>query len=247
MSENTRKGDDTHLGGLSKEFPRTTAGLLDQLRHPFGPDGRAGLEELCRRYWKPVYSFIRIGWAKSNEDAKDLTQAFFAWLLEGDVLSRYQKERAAFRRFLKALVKGFLSETHRASKRIKRGGETKFLRFDDEDCSFEEVLADPRAADPEKAFDQAWLVALMKHAVDRVRGRFQAAQFRVFEEHALSQEATRPTYAEIATRLGMKESQVHDTLVAVHRELRKEIQVEIARQTGSQEEFEEEWNALFGA
>lgn len=251
MDKNPRKMNDTSLGGLSKDFPRTTGGFLDRIRDRFGPEGRAGLEELCRRYWKPVYFFIRTGWAKSNDDAKDLAQAFFAWLMETDVLSRYQSDRASFRIFLKALVRGFIADHHKASKRLKRGGEAKFLRFEDENLSLEEILEDPRTPDPESIFDQAWLVALMKHAVDGVKRRYaadgRAAQFRVFEEQALPQGPARPTYSEIASRLGLKESQVHDILVAIHRALREEIREELARQTRSREEFDEEWNALFGA
>ncbi len=85
---------DTSLGGPHRGFPATTWGMVRQLADSSGSQRREGLEALCRRYWKPVYRYLRIGFAKSNDDAKDLTQAFFAWLLEGDVLERYRPDRA---------------------------------------------------------------------------------------------------------------------------------------------------------
>lgn len=66
---------DTSLGGGNRQFPQTTWGLVARLRET--TQHRAALEDLCRRYWKPVYSWIRAAWSKPAEDAKDLTQAFF--------------------------------------------------------------------------------------------------------------------------------------------------------------------------
>src|SRR5258706_11610025 len=94
---------DTSLGGDHKRFPETTWSLVSKLRTPGeGPD-RAGLETLCHRYWKPVYRYVRMAWAKSNDEAKDLVQAFFLWLLEGDALAKYEPGRGSFRGYLKLL------------------------------------------------------------------------------------------------------------------------------------------------
>ena len=250
MTKKVGLGQDTHLGGAFKDFPRTTSGFLNEICHPFGPGGKAGLEKLCERYWKPIYFFIRVGCARSNEDAKDLTQAFFAWVFESDVLAQYESRRASFRQFLKALVRGFLSDQRKAASRQKRGGNVSFVRIEDENLDLEPVLSDPKAKDPDKVFDQAWLMALMTHAVQRVRERYagqdRQADFRIFEEYDLLETTAEPTYAELAGRLRLKESQVRDTLATVRQEVRDEIRAELARQTGSAEEFEEEWKALMG-
>ena len=82
-------GSDTSIGGAAGAFPNTTWGLVSR----FGADAtrhrRDSFETLCRRYWKPVYRTLRITRAKSNDDAKDITQAFFLWLTEGETLRRY--------------------------------------------------------------------------------------------------------------------------------------------------------------
>src|SRR5579863_5456306 len=99
---------DTSLGGDQRGFPETLSELLVGIRHPSPDVRRAALEQLCRNYWKPIYGYIRVGWAKSNEDAKDLTQAFLSWLSEGGRLERYDPGRASFKTFLKSLLRHFL-------------------------------------------------------------------------------------------------------------------------------------------
>ena len=75
------KSSETSLGGTAQGFPNTLWEEISQARASDAGDRRAGLEELCRRYWKPIYRYVRIAFAKSNEDAKDLTQAFLLWLM----------------------------------------------------------------------------------------------------------------------------------------------------------------------
>ncbi|HLF92825.1 MAG TPA: sigma-70 family RNA polymerase sigma factor [Planctomycetota bacterium] len=232
-----KRAGDTSLGGSQKDFPKTAWELIA------GP-GRAGLEELCRRYWKPVYHYLRVGWARSNEDAKDLTQAFFLWLVEEELVKRYEPGRAAFRTYLKSLLKHFVQDHDKAAHRLKRGGGLRMLGLD-------EAVPDSKSTDPEQAFDQAWLAELMGRAVDRVRERFRSsgreAQVRVFEEYNLSPSGDRPTYAALAEKLGLKEGDVKNHLFAVREEIRKEIRDELSRMTAGPRELEEEWNAFFGA
>src|SRR5436309_796860 len=99
---------DTSLGGPREDFPKTIGDMVARARDPSAEVRRLGFEELGRQYWKPIYRYARVAWAKSNEDAKDLTQAFFLWLMEGDALDRYLPGRGSFRSFLKALLRHFL-------------------------------------------------------------------------------------------------------------------------------------------
>lgn len=237
---------DTTLGGSRSDFPKTLSELISRARDASGGEGRAALEELCRRYWKPVYHYLRLGWTRSNEDAKDLTQAFFLWIVEDELLKRYEPERAAFRTYLKSLLKHFVQDHDKAVARLKRGGGVRILPLDGEGG----LVADPKAVDPEKAFDQAWLSALMAHAVDRVRARFlqegKELPFRVFEQYSLRPPAERPTYAELGRGLGIGEDAVKNHLFAVREEIRKEIRRELSNTTSGPRELEDEWNAFFG-
>ncbi len=244
-----KNAGDTTLGGSEKDFPKTVWELVSRAREGPEGDGRAALEELCRRYWKPVYTYLRVGWARSNEDAKDLTQAFFLWLVEDDLLKRYDRGRAAFRTYLKSLLKHFVQDHDKAIHRLKRGGGILILELDGGKGAGGD-LPDPKAADPEQAFDQAWLSALMALAIDRVKARFsdgrREVQFRVFEQYSLLPPGERPTYAALARTLGLGEDDVKNHLFTVREEIRKEIRRELSNTTGGPGELEDEWNAFFG-
>lgn len=239
---------DTSLGGGRRGFPETTWGMISRLRDPGVARYREGLEDLAARYWKPVYRYIRIGRTKSNEEAKDLTQAFFLWLLDGDALRRYVPEKGAFRAYLKIILSRFVRDQDRVAESLKRGGAARRIPLDEEFLSAE-VVADPKAADPEKEFDRAWAREVSERAIERVRARFAAegreAAFRAFEEYALRGE--RRTYADVAASLGLSESDVRNHLHAAREAVRREIREQISETVSGPGEIEEEWNALFGA
>ena len=110
-------------------------GLLSLARLPFDafPDTTVGvvrsfsgkpedLEPFCRKYWKPMYAYLRASCTRKNEDAKDLTQAFFVWLMEEGRLERYDPQRGRLRGYLKVLLKRFVGHHDVAQGRLKRGG-----------------------------------------------------------------------------------------------------------------------------
>lgn len=236
------KGGETSLGGPSGGFPETRPDVVDHLKD----DPRGALEEVGRRYWKPVYRYIRVAWAKSNEEAKDLTQAFFLWLLEGEALAGYVAERGSFRAFFRVLLKRFVGHREAAAQRLKRGGGVRILGEED----LADVPSVPASADPDEAFDRAWAAEVLRHALERVRealahhGRERA--WRLYERHDLCSGARRPSYAELGAEHGMSETQVRDQLGAVRREVRRQMQEELRRQTTDDEVLREEWAELVG-
>jgi RNA polymerase sigma-70 factor (ECF subfamily) len=240
---------NTSLGGPAEGFPDTEWGLVSRLRDPAGGRYRAGLEALCNRYWKPVYVYLRAAWAKTNEDAKDLTQAFFLWLIEGDALRRFQPERGGFRRYLRVVLRSFVGHHETALQALKRGGRAQLVSLEGSTPSMEDVVADPKSVGPEEAFQRVWVVEVVKQAIERVRQRRlsggDALSWHVYEEYALAPNAQRPTYVQLAARLGLKENDVNARLVAIRREIRAEIRSELARLTSDPQEVEEEWNELF--
>jgi len=228
--------DETSLGGSGRAFPETSLGLAARLAAP----DRAGLADLCRRYWKPVYWYARIAWARSNEDAKDLAQAFFAWLVEDGAIGRYAPERGALRSYLKVLLRRFLGHQDLRDRRLKRGGGSVTVPLGDAGA--------PPSGDPDEAFDRAWASSMTAQAVERVRARCEGAgrgtQFRVFELYDMARDGAPPTYAGIEARLALRAGQARDFLAAVRRAVREEIRAELARTTGGGPALEEEWNAL---
>jgi RNA polymerase sigma-70 factor (ECF subfamily) len=239
---------DTTLGGGEKAFPETTLGFAGGLRNPATADYTRSLETLCTRYWKPVYSYIRIAWAKTNEDAKDLTQAFFAWLVEEDALRKYDPAKGGFRAYLKVLLRRFVGHAERDLHRLKRGGGARTFSLDGDAPQLPELQSGN--VDPEKVFERVWLEELVHQSIGRVRERFvrsgREARFRAYEAFALAAEGERPSYADIATRHGLTVGEVEKALFLVREEIRQEMREALARSAGSDRELEDEWKRLLG-
>jgi DNA-directed RNA polymerase specialized sigma24 family protein len=242
---------DTTLGGGEKAFPETTLGFAGGLRNPAAAEYGRSLETLGARYWKPVYSYIRVAWAKSNEDAKDLTQAFFAWLLEDGALRRYEPDRGGFRAYLKVLLRRFVGHDERDRHRLKRGGTSKVLSLDGDAPELPELRGDAAGVDPEKVFERVWLEDLVQQSIGRVRARAvrsgKEPRFRVYESFALGSGPERPSYADLAARFGMTVGEVEKSLFVVREEIRAELRAALAQSAGSDRELEDEWNRLLGS
>src|ERR1043166_1008719 len=226
------KTGDTTLGGAGKAFPETSIGFAGGLR-----DG-GSLEGLPKRYWKPGYSYIRIAWAKSNEDAKDLTQEFFLWLLEDGAIARYDRERGGFRPYLKVLLRRFAGHEERDLRRLKRGGGASILSLEGD--------APPLPADetdPEKVFERVWLEELVGEAMGRVRERFRGdgkeERFRAYELVLGGS-----SYADAAERLRLSVGEVEKSLYLIREEIRREMRASIAQGAASDRELEHEWQRL---
>jgi len=135
---------DTEIGGARDRFPTTQLTLLEAAGA--GLPGEA-LERVIALYWKPVYRFVRLKYAKGNEDAKDLTQGFFAAALERDFFARFDPMRAAFRTYLRMAVERFAANQHASANRQKRGGEIEFEPLGEQAVETES---------PEEAFERDW-------------------------------------------------------------------------------------------
>jgi len=244
------RDSDTNIGGKNRTLPETDSDLVPGLRAPDPDVRRVAFEDLCQRYWKPVYLYLRTGWAKTNEDAKDLTQAFFLWLLESGAVGGYDAGRGTFRRYLKVMLRSFVSHQEKALSALKRGGGVRILSLEGSMPQVEEVIADPALVDPEKAFESMWLIEVIKAATERVRERYhregKGAAFDIYKEYVLDRGGERPTYAALADRLGLKLREVESRLRALRLELRREIRAELFQTTAGDRELEEEWNELFG-
>jgi RNA polymerase sigma-70 factor (ECF subfamily) len=240
---------DTSLGGAQRDFSQTVEDMVRRASDPSTQVRQQGLNDLCRRYWKPVYHHLRVGWAKSNENAKDLAQAFFLWLVEGGALSRYDSRRASFRTYLKTLLRHFVQNQDEALGRLKRGGGVQILMLGDPASPLEGVLEDPHSVDPDEAFHKAWRSSVIARAVDRVRERLLAEgkerKFRVFEAYDLLTQGDPPTYASLGERFGLQGSEVQHYLADVREMVRIEIRKELAQTVSGDEGLEEEWNAFF--
>jgi RNA polymerase sigma-70 factor (ECF subfamily) len=242
---------DTNLGGPPRAFPKTTLGLTEALRQPSRPEHQAGLATLCERYWKPVYGYVRIAWRKSNEDAKDLTQAFFAWLLESGVLERFDPALGSFRGYLKVLLRRFVGHEEAALGALKRGGGIKVVPLEGTESIFESALAAGGGEDPEKMFERVWLIDRLIAALARVRARCEGGPrgvaFRVYEGYDLVSPSERPTYKALAESLGLEERDIKNHLLLIREEVRREVLADLDLGAGGETRLHEDWNAVFGS
>lgn len=222
------------------EFPRTTEGLRRHLQDPDPQARRAVMDALAERYWSPVFQFLRLTYGKPPQEAEDLAQAFFLWLMERDVFLKFDPARSAFRTFLKGVLRNFAGNEHQALQRLKRGGGVKHVPLDPSTLDAE--------SDPEKAFDRAWTRELVARAVARVRGRYQASKrfvpFLVFEQHDLAA-GDPPSYAALARTLGVKESDVRNHLHEVRQRVREEVAAELRDLEGEPDDTSVDWGRVF--
>jgi len=220
-----------------------TAGRRDTAR------ARDALARLCQTYWHPLYAYVRrVG--HSPHDAQDLTQEFFARLLEKNFLAGADESRGRFRSFLLASLKHFLAnEWHKAQAQKRGGGQIPLsIDFDAAETAVHFEPADTTTAD--KIYERRWALTLLDCVLRRLREEFvRDGKEKLFEQlkPTLTEASRSVPYAEIARRLDTTEGAVK---VAVHRlrqRYREVLRAEIADTVASPGEVEDELRNLFAA
>src|SRR6266404_581201 len=189
-SRESNMQNDTDLGGPVGAFPATQCAVIAAAASPDPQVRQQALATLVTVYWKPIYKYIRIKWKASNEDAKDLTQAFFTQTLEKNSFERYDPAQARFRTYLRTCVDGFVANERKSAGRIKRGGAVQLLSLDFEGAESELRLQERSGAtDLDEFFHQEWVRHLLGLAVEELRRQCQAAgksvHFALFERYDL--------------------------------------------------------------
>jgi len=239
------RGIDTSMGQGGRQFPSTVWDCVRSLQEPGSADTQEAIGRFVNWYWRPVYRFIRIGWNKSNEDAKDLTQAFFLTLLERESLAKADPARGKFRTFLSATLRNFLADEHRATTTLKRGGAVSIIPHDFQ----EELPGHPARASgtPEEAFDGEWARTLISTAIDHLKDELKGKELaaNVFAAYDLREAgAASPTYADLAARFGCSEMKIKRTLRENRDRLKELLVNEIRAYARTEEEVWEELEYL---
>lgn len=175
---------DTKIGGQESRFPETRDSAVARLAGTNGLDTSAEYERIVAEYWKPIYKYIRIRHRKSNEDAKDLTQAFFAAAMEKQYFRAYCQQHAAFRTFLRACLDHFIANASRRDRRQPCFA----LALDSAEREIEDLSIDS-VSNPEEFLYREWQRELFSKAVIRLRQECLSTgrhiQFRAFERYIL--------------------------------------------------------------
>jgi RNA polymerase sigma-70 factor (ECF subfamily) len=209
----------------------------------------AALGKLCQAYWYPLYMYVRRS-GHNPEDAKDLTQEFFARLLQKESLKSVRPAETKFRSFLLVALKRFIvNEWHRAH-RLKRGGGQEFFSIDQTDTE-NRYLAEPAdAVSPEKAFERRWAETLLEQVLARLKTEFgEIGKAALFEELRpfLSGDPAQASYAEISQRLGMTGGALRVSVHRLRHRYREILLLEIAQTVSTPEEINDEIRHLFAA
>lgn len=208
------------------------------------------LDLLIAAYWRPVYRYLRIQWRTPHEDARDLTQDFFARVVDGRTLSGYDPARARFRTYLRVCLDGFVANEQKASRRLKRGGAVSFVSLDfaGEDAALRtREIADPM--DAETCFRREWVRGLFGLAVDELREECAAsgreAYFTLFERYDLDN-LSQASYSELAREMRLTPARVTNYLAYARRRFREIVLHRLREMSGSDEEFRMEARELLG-
>ena len=208
---------------------------------------RAALESLCQTYWYPLYAYVRrLGYLP--EDAKDLTQEFFARLLERQSLANADPDRGKFRSFILGAMNYFLADEKAKLQTQKRGGGHEILSLDLMAAELRFDLEPADNATPDKAFDKQWAAALLNEVLNRLEDAYRRdGKLSLFMELKQTLMGTRESqpYAVLARRLSMNEGAIRAAVHRLRKRYRKLLRDEIANTVGSLEEVNEELRYLF--
>ncbi len=243
--------EDTLIGGRRVAFPRTPASVILGVQSDDPVVRARAFTAVVRLYWKPVYKRIRVRFHKTNEAAKDLTQAFFTRALERGVFAAYTAEQARFRTYVRKCLDNFVINADEHDAAQKRGGGAIALDLDFEHAE-DELARSGHIEDPadERMFDREWVSSLYDASIATLKEELApevgALQLRAFERYDLVEQSERPTYSAIANDLGVKTSDVTNYLHAVRKRLRKIVLTKLREVTVGEEEYRNEAVELLG-
>ena len=242
---------DTDIGGPLHKFPVTNHSAIANARSDDQVTRQRALDVILTSYWKPVYKYIRLKWQANNEDAKDLTQAFFANAFEKDHFARYDAGKASFQTFLRTCLDGFVANERKAGSRLKRGGDIDhysldFAAAEDEHASH----AVSSTLNPEDYFHREWVRWMFTLAVDAFRQRCldsdRMVRFQLFERYDLNDDDREVSYASLGQEFGLEPATVNNYLAAARRDFRRIVLEKLREITATDEEFRTEGRSLLG-
>ncbi len=212
------------------------------------PRAATAMEELCRAYWYPLYAYVRRR-GHTVEEAQDLTQDFFAHLIEKHWLAEADPGKGRFRTFLLTALNHFLANEWRHAHAAKRGGGRALMSLDG---TAETRYALEPASDltPEKIYERRWALSLFEQAMGRLRRHYAAeGKTRLYESLApfLSSEAVEGDYARLGKELDMAPGAVATAVYRLRQQYREQVREEVAHTVNAPGEIEDEMRSLLAA
>jgi RNA polymerase sigma factor (sigma-70 family) len=210
------------------------------------PAAQEALEKLCRTYWRPIYAFLRRQ-GFPPEEAEDITQGFFAQLLERRSLDAVRKEKGRLRSYLLGALKYFVADEQRRAMAVKRGKGQRLIPLEElrGENRVEMEPADPVTA--EMIYERRWALTVLERVLGRLKDEYvavgKAALFDSLKE-LLPDEPGSPSQAEIAARLGMTENAIRQAFYRFRQRYQSLLREEIANTVATPADIEDELRHL---
>jgi len=223
-------------------FQTTNWSLVLAARDEPSAAGREALEALCESYWYPLYACVRAS-GHDADAARDLTQEFFAQLLEKGFLEGVRPEAGRFRSFLLASLKHFLSHERDKVRALKRGGGASFISLDTPAAEDRFTLEPADHLTPEQVFERRWALTVLDHALERLQQeravRGEDDRFQRLRQFLTGQEPHQ-AYREVAAELAMTEDAVKASVHRLRRQLGRLLREQIAETVARPDDVDEE-------
>lgn len=243
---------DTDIGGGQHRFPHTHQSAIVRARSTDHAVRQRAFETILASYWKPVYKYVRLKWQADNEDAKDLTQGFFANAFEKNHFAHYDAAKASFQTFLRTCLDGFVANQRKAGARLKRGGDYEHFQLDFVSAA-DEFASHTASSElsPEEYFHREWVRWMFTLAVETLRRRCEESgkqiRFALFERYDLADDdAGNLSYAFLAQEFGLDAVTVNNNLAAARRDFRRIVIEKLREITATEDEFQREARSLLG-
>jgi RNA polymerase sigma factor (sigma-70 family) len=213
---------------------------------------RAALAQLCQTYWAPLYNFVRSR-GYSIHDAQDLTQSFFAYLIEKKIYARADRKKGKFRSFLLASLKNFLADAYDREQTLKRGGGHYFLplreqQTEEAESLFRTYFALGDAIGEDRVFERSWAETLVASGLERISADYRTqGKEKLFEQLRIFLAGSAdplPSYADLAIRLGTQASTLRSHVTRLRARYREALRAEVRRTVASEAEVDGELREL---
>jgi RNA polymerase sigma-70 factor (ECF subfamily) len=213
------------------------------------PEANAALNDLCCTYWQPIFAFVRSR-VSNPEDARDLTQGFFADLLSDRSLQRADPQQGRFRSFLLGALKHFLADERDRAMAKKRGGDVEFVPLDIALAETRYGMEASVAITPDTEFDRGWALAVLDRGLSRLRHEFALSGRAVLFDALkvfLTGDKSPGTYGNAAAALRMTEGAAKMIVSRMRQRFRAIVRQEIAQTVSTPEQLEAELQAFVAA
>lgn len=235
--------------GSDQRFATTIWSDILKLREPGSPQAAQAVEALCSRYWYPIYACLRRQ-SFPPEDAKDLTQGFFAHVLSHDFFATADRQKGTFRAYAQAWLKNWVGKHFETMGAKKRGGDIRFISIDQEDVEARYRLEPVDSDDPWTLLERKWAQAVVARAREQLGEEFRAAGKEAYFRKvspAVFEEGYSGTYSDWAAELGTSESALKNQIPRIRERFRELVREEVAQTVPDRSDVDRELRSLITA